>query len=266
MKYADMFNENEKPLDNWVENGGFVRIFKRVGCIGDSLSSGEFESLTAEGVRSYHDMFEYSWGQVMARACGFTAYNFSRGGMSAKWYIESYADEKDFWNADKACQAYIMALGVNDLFGARMAVGTANDVDCNGDTHPETFAYYFCKIIERYKQIQPDAKFFLVTIPNKSGWGENYNELADAHQKFMYDIAEKYDNMYVLDIRKYAPAYEGDFTAKLFMSGHMNAMGYVYTADMFISYIDYIIRHNMNDFKTLPFIGTDIVNVSVEKK
>ena len=35
--------EGEKPLDNIVEDGGFFKIFRTVGCIGDSLSSGEFE-------------------------------------------------------------------------------------------------------------------------------------------------------------------------------------------------------------------------------
>ena len=35
--------ENEKPLENLVTDGGFTGIFRTIGCIGDSLSSGEFE-------------------------------------------------------------------------------------------------------------------------------------------------------------------------------------------------------------------------------
>ena len=35
----------EKPLDQLILNGGFCGIFRTIACIGDSLSSGEFESL-----------------------------------------------------------------------------------------------------------------------------------------------------------------------------------------------------------------------------
>lgn len=36
----------------------------------------------------------------------------------------------------------------------------------------------------------------------------------------------------------------------------MNPMGYMLTARMVESYIDYIIRHNAEDFKQIGFIGT----------
>ena len=111
-----MINANdEKPLEHLAVNGGFTSIFRRIGVVGDSLSSGEFESLDENGNKGYHDYFEYSWGQHLARMCGSTCYNFSRGGMTAKWYIESFADENGFWDKEKACQAYVIALGVNDV-------------------------------------------------------------------------------------------------------------------------------------------------------
>ena len=53
----------EKPLDNLATDGGFCGIFRRIACIGDSLSSGEFEGINAEGQKTYHDYFDYSWGQ-----------------------------------------------------------------------------------------------------------------------------------------------------------------------------------------------------------
>lgn len=36
----------------------------------------------------------------------------------------------------------------------------------------------------------------------------------------------------------------------------MNAAGYLLTARMIESYIDYIVRHNIVDFKQVGFIGT----------
>ncbi len=50
---------NVNPLDNKVVNGGFCGIIRTLGCIGDSLSSGEMESIT-DGKKGYHDYYEYS--------------------------------------------------------------------------------------------------------------------------------------------------------------------------------------------------------------
>ena len=42
-------SENEKPLDKIADDGGFCAIFRSICCIGDSLSSGEFQTKDAEG-------------------------------------------------------------------------------------------------------------------------------------------------------------------------------------------------------------------------
>ena len=48
-------DENEIPLEELVEDGGFSAIFRKIGCVGDSLSSGGHESLNEDGVKGYHD-------------------------------------------------------------------------------------------------------------------------------------------------------------------------------------------------------------------
>lgn len=40
----------------------------------------------------------------------------------------------------------------------------------------------------------------------------------------------------------------------------MNPMGYIFTAKIVMSYIDYIIRKNPEDFAQVGFIGTDHYN------
>ena len=50
-------NENEKPLDNLVTDGGFCGIFRRVGCVGDSMASGEMESLNDKNEKGFHDYY-----------------------------------------------------------------------------------------------------------------------------------------------------------------------------------------------------------------
>ncbi len=255
MNISVWFDKNEKPLDSIPVNGGFCGILRKIGCIGDSLSSGEFEAINENGDKTYHDLFDYSWGQFFARMCGVTVYNFSRGGMTAREYCESFAEENDFWNPEKKCTAYIIALGVNDLLNVNMPVGSVDDVNHEDfNNNQPTFAGYYARIIQRYKQIQPDAKFFLMTFPNENSDDERRN----AHTHLMYKFADVFSNCYVLDIAKYGPTYDEEFKNKFFMGGHMNPCGYAFTAQMIASYIDYIIRHNIKEFEQVGFIGTDL--------
>ena len=247
-------NKDEKPLDNLVNDGGFCSILRTVACVGDSLSSGEFEALGENGNKTYHDMFEYSWGQFMARMAGIKVYNFSRGGMTAKEYCETFAQSMGYWDKDKAAKAYVIALGVNDIFNAGWEIGSVDDI-CMEDYNKNatTFAGYYAKIIQRYKEIQPDAKFFLVNKPKDSR-----DERRDAAQEMtdlLYALAEQFSNTYVIDLREYAPVFDEEFYKHFFLGGHMNAAGYLVFAKIMVSYIDYIIRHNYEDFSKIGFVG-----------
>ena len=254
-----MKTDGEKPLDNIVSNGGFCGIFRTIACIGDSLSSGEFEGFM-NGQATFHDMYEYSWGQYIARDAGITVKNFSRGGMSAKNYCESFARDNGFWKPELAAQGYIIALGVNDIsqcVRGEYEFGSIDDVDFSDwAKNKPTFAGYYAEIIARYKEIQPKAKFFLMTLPNQDV-GEDRKAFTEAHYKLMYDLAEKFDNCYVLDFYIYAPSYDEFFAEKFMLFGHLNPCGYALTAKMMMSYIDYIIRHNIKDFDYVGFIGKE---------
>ena len=50
----------DNPLAELLPDGGYTAIFRRIACVGDSLASGEFETLAADGTRRYHDIFEHS--------------------------------------------------------------------------------------------------------------------------------------------------------------------------------------------------------------
>ncbi|MBE6911670.1 MAG: SGNH/GDSL hydrolase family protein [Ruminococcaceae bacterium] len=241
--------ENELPLDKLIDGGGLTKIFRRIACIGDSLSSGEFESYNDDRGNGYHDFYEYSWGQYIAREAGITVYNFSRGGMTASEYMESFAKYKGFWNEDKLCQAYIIALGVNDLLGQKQELGKVSDFEVRDSN---TFAANYGRLIRQIKIIQPNAKLFLMTMPRDED--ETGNKIKEGHAKLLYDFAERFENTYVLDFYKYACAYDEEFRKRFFLGGHMNASGYILTAKMVMSYIDYIIRHNHDDFVQVPFL------------
>lgn len=246
----------ERPLERLVEGYSFTGIFRKVAFIGDSLSSGEFEAYDKAGNRYWRDMFPYSWGQFIARKNGFFAYNFSAGGMTAKWYLEEFAQEHGYWDPDKACQAYVIALGVNDLCPKTAQVGTAADITATEFDGDRPFISYYAEIVRKYKQISPEAKFFFVTIPKDNLWIDD--EKTRQMQQAMYALAEHFDNAYVIDLYQYAPAWDEDFRQNYILYTHMNPMGYIMAAKLIDSYIDYIIRHNMKDFENIGFIGTNI--------
>jgi len=247
---------NVNPLDNKVVNGGFCGIIRTLGCIGDSLSSGEMESRKDEK-NSYHDYFEYSWGQFLARAAGLTVYNFSRGGMSAKGFLNAEG-WLDFRNPEKKCQAYVIALGVNDTErGVPIMGDVATDVnptDC--EQNADTFAGDMGRIMSHIKEIEPKARIFLMTIPRHDRVCEAESK-KELHAKIIYDLAEKFEFTYVIDMHKHMPVVDAQISKVYRMGGHMNAMGYKLMSEYVMSYMDYIIRENYEDFKQIAFVGRE---------
>lgn len=259
MSFDPLFiDPNEKPLDSLAPCGGECAIFRTIACVGDSLASGEFQNLKPEGGYGYHDYFEYSWGQYMARMMGSKVYNFSKGGMTAKEYCTTFADGNRYWSTEYASQAYIIALGVNDLLNQNQPLGSMDDIDRNDwRNNADTFTGWYARIIQRYHEIQPRAYFFLMTMPS-DGEDDAKPERKALHAKRMHELAEMFPRTYVLDFHEYAPKYNKAFRERYFLSGHMNASGYLLTAQMVASYIDYIVRHNPLDFNEVGFIGTDL--------
>lgn len=247
----EFYDNTEKPLDRLVDGYSNTSIFRTIAVVGDSLSSGEFELKKTDGKPEFYDLFDYSWGQYIARKNGLKAYNFSRGGMTAREYVESYAEEKGFWDKDKMCQAYIIALGVNDIYNnPNMEIGNIRDIDENDyKNNKPTFLGYYAQIVKRYKDINPDAKFFFVTFPNSDT--PERDDRTHGMINALYALADYFENAYVIDLYKYGPVYNWEFEEKFFLNSHMNPSGYILTARIIDSYIDYIIRHNPADFNAV---------------
>ena len=252
--------EDELPLDSCPHSGGFTSIFRTVAAIGDSLSSGEFMTVSAINGKSMGvDTYDYSWGQFMARIAGITVYNFSKGGMTAEMYCQKFANERGFFRPELAANAYIIALGVNDILNQNNEIGSIDGV------HPEDykkntrdFAGYMGEIISKYKEISPEAKFFLVTIPDAPRNDYQRAQVA-SHRELMYALAEKFEGVYVIDLNKYGPCYGKEFRQKYFLRGHMSPTGYYLTAQMMCSYIDYIVRKNPDDFRYVGLMGYEYI-------
>ena len=247
---------NELPLRHNATDGGYVGIFRKIAVVGDSLASGEHETQDLGCTKGFHDFIDYSWGQYLARIAGTTVYNFTRGGMTAKEYCDSYASNMGYWDSEKACQCYIIALGVNDFFGLGMEAGDVSDIcDENFRRNKCTFTGYYAKIIQMYKKISPDAKFFLVTMARDGSTGDRLKQIED-QVKAVRAIAEHFDSCYVIDLYENMPSHEGEFHEKFYTGGHLNALGYELFGRVICSYMDYIIRHNVKDFVHAGLIGT----------
>jgi hypothetical protein len=72
----------------------------------------------------------------------------------------------------------------------------------------------------------------------------------------MYAFAEHFSNTYVIDLAKYGPVQDAEFRSMFYTGGHLNSAGYYLFAKMIGSYIDYIVRHNIEKFNQCGLVGT----------
>jgi len=254
----------KNPLRNLVSDGGFTSIFRTIGFIGDSLSSGEHESFSIkDNAKGFHDYYQYSWGQYIARKAGLIAFNFSKGGLTVKKFFE-LTDTKDpqinnIYDEDKKCQAYVIALGLNDMTHIDIykdGFGSINDIDFNNeDNSKDSYCGQYGRMIIKLRKIEPKCRIFVMTTPKEDPEGEKKKKEFDAIRNFLLELQTKFEYLYTLDFRKYAPVYNKKWMHMYFLGGHMSALGYKITGDMVMTYIDYIIRHNVDDFKQAGFIG-----------
>lgn len=245
--------EDEEPLTKLDPSCGFAGIFHSVGVIGDSLASGEFESRDARGNILYHDMYEYAWPAILQRLTGCSYENFSRGGMTAKEYVDSWADQNGFW---KRKQAYIVALGNNDTFVFHHPLGSPSDIFPEDPRrNADTFFGNMGRILSKLKTLEKNSRIFLVTPLLR---GEKCDEEIRIIAKGLSQICGMFSDTYFIDLVTYGPVYDEAMRKRFGLGFHPNAMGYHAYALMIGNYIDYIIRRSPEEFSQVPFIGTNL--------
>lgn len=239
---------DDEPLEVITDSTGMLDIFLHVGCIGDSLASGE--SYYNDGGTSHAlDLYQYSWGQYLARKTGNQYYNWSKGGESTKtWLQSSYATE--CFDGQHLCEAYIIGLGQNDA-NYNYTIGTSADIDLQDyNNNADTFYGSYGKIIQKIKEVQPQAKIFVITDPNTTTDTKGYNAP-------IRDMANIFENVYVIDMRQYALKYmQSPVLISQLRAGHFNAYGYKVFSMMIGNYIDWIVTHNYTEFTQVELIGT----------
>lgn len=106
------------------------------------------------------------------------------------------------------------------------------------------------------REFRPKAPIFILTIPKERDIDA---QRIPANEKIRA-IASKFENTWVLDWEKYStPTMEEQRVLMKFLKNgsHGNALGYSYEAKMCATYIDWIIRHNMDAFRNIQFILND---------
>lgn len=232
--------------------------FRHVGCIGDSLASGEVASHQTPDPQTgkdykFHDLYDFSWGQCMARMSDNTYYNFSSGGQTTRSWLTTAKGAPLAFDGQHACEAYIIGLGVNDKgYLGNDYLGTIDDIDIS-DYHNNEDTYYgnYGKIIQMAKELYPKAKFFLITNP-KNGYTD-WNQA-------IRDIANLFDNCYVIDLFvNHFNDYNdvNGLIEKCKRQGHYNAIAYQYMAEIIKNDINKIMYDNPNEFQQVEFINTE---------
>ncbi len=237
------------PFAKINDGAGLLSIFHTVGCIGDSLASGE-SAYKSGGTTGYIDQYPFSWGQCLARMTGNTYYNFSQGGLTTKtWLSSQFAT--DCFDGNHDCNAYFIGLGQNDK-NVSMTVGTTADINLSDYTqNADTYCGNYGKIIQKLKELQPKAKIFCFTDPNPPMDDNNYNNAVKA-------VVQLFDNCYLIDLYAYRTRFIGSsFIGQNMRAGHYNATGYQEIAKMIATYVDWFIRQNVSEFTQVEFIGTN---------
>ena len=203
------------------------RTFKKILCIGDSLTAGQFD-YKENGVTKEFNAPEYSYPSYLKAITGRDTTNAGDAGETTVSWYELHGQE-DFSGHD-AC---IIMLGRNDYVSGR-------------ETTSEERATAFANIVAKVRADNPQITIFLATLINyyKGSGADTMN--ADIR------AAATANNCYLLDIAAYGRMVLSDDAYS-----HCTAEGYYTLAEYFFRYISYIMHNNYTAFKTIQFAGTN---------
>ena len=248
----------DTPLSKINSAPTFITMFKRIMHIGDSLTLGVFNTTNPNTDGAYID--GYNRPAMMERMCGnenvnlgFSGATVSEENNSNWWRFLNLSETKlTKWNETGDC--YIIALGTNDIIKIGSFTGST-DTDINLSDYTQnamTSVGSYAKIIQMIQEKTPKAKIFCVTIPQSRNTTST-RSVANAKIKAIASLF----NCYVIDLETYAEQEGDEFSSIYKNSSHNNVLGYNLRARQYIAYIDWIISHNLDDFRNVQFIGTD---------
>lgn len=222
-----------------------MSIFKSIGLIGDSYTSGTY-SVINNGEEEIESDINLSWGNILAEKYGITPRNYGWGGATVKKWLEVPNSRKEAFDNDEVCDVYTIAFGINDKNKTGVekakydptfwytALGSIDD-----EIGEDTFYAYLKEICEYVHDKAPHSPIFVIT-PYKyyKHWNEAIGEVADL-----------YDYVYFADIYENCPYYVGDGSG--YFGSHPTIEGHQMLAEYFDILFCKIINENRNDIQEL---------------
>lgn len=136
-----------------------ISLFEKIGVVGDSFASGYLYN--NDNGNNYYNL---SWVQILSRSSGIIGYNFTKGGLSTRtWLQDTNYGLSKLLSTDK-CGLYILTLGINDIYISNY-IGTISDInDEDPSLNPDTFYGNYGKIISNILSYSPKSKIIISTI------------------------------------------------------------------------------------------------------
>lgn len=132
--------------------------------------------------------------------------------------------------------------------------------DTNYANNSNSYAGWYAGIIQRIKSIRKDAHIFCITNP--SGGDNEWNQVIRclvSHFRNLYG-----NTIWCIDIAMYNPI-TSEIQSNCNLNGHLSAFGYLYYGYQISTYIDWLIRNNINDFRGTSLIGTGATTNQFDK-
>jgi lysophospholipase L1-like esterase len=162
VKHGKVAIKNLDIDNNIAESGASMRndvpysaIFRKVCCIGDSITQGYYGDKDGIVYGTYKD---YCYPSFLAKIIDADVQNLGLSGRTTKTWYEEYSsqftEEQINWNN---YDAFIIFLGTN------------GGLNGNIDSSEDSMLGYYCKIIEMILEANSEASIFLCTSP----WTQN---------------------------------------------------------------------------------------------
>ncbi len=225
------------PVSITRQDGGYANVLRKCGIIGDSLSCGALDT----GNSARDNWEEYSWASFMSRRTGCSLVKLGQGGLQiANWLSSPYPT--NILDSANICDSYFIFIGHNDQ---STLSGSISDVDTSDLSQSADTTYgKLGKIVGKCKQANPKAKIFFITYPlimcENTGVNTMLREVCNAVGGYLIDL--------------YAYDKQTDYFKD---STHLTPFGYYTWSTEIMSYVDYIMRNNMADFRDIGYATKD---------
>lgn len=213
------------------------KIFKKVGCIGDSWTAGYLDS----GAHIYGRSDGYAWTDYMDSPNAEWVNGGYSGAMTSTYLTDEISSNGGghlaIENAGQ-CQAYVIGLGFNDsrpVAVGGLTLGTPSDI---GDATKDTFYSWYSRIVEWAINLNEDAFIFCQTMyPPLNNGVTDFTSRLTPYNTAIRDIVDYYqttennDKVRLLDLEKRADLYAALGRGWDVNGSHHGCVGYEFLAE-----------------------------------